>query len=86
MMIKMPRHKRDIDVPALADRLAVVHRLKDRKTPRVLLHLPCECIQEARAFVSAQRLPSGLRLPRGGDCCVHVLNISLRHFGKRVAV
>ena len=31
MMIKMPRHQRNIDVTALANRLAIVHRLEHRE-------------------------------------------------------
>ena len=44
MVIKMPRHQRNVDVPALADRLAEGHRLQHRQASRMFLHLPRESI------------------------------------------
>ena len=49
VMIKMPRDQWDIDIAALANRFAVVHRLQHREPPRVFLHLPRQRIQITRA-------------------------------------
>ena len=40
MVVEMPRHQRNIDVTALADRLAVVHRFQNGQQTRMLLHQP----------------------------------------------
>ena len=40
VMIEMPRDQRNVDVAALANRLAVVHRLEHREPPRMFLHQP----------------------------------------------
>ncbi len=81
----MARDERNIDVAALADGLAVVHRLEHREPARVLLHLPGESVEIARALVAAQRLPCGKSFARGGDGGFHVVGIALGHFGKRFA-
>ena len=78
MMIKMPRHERNVDVAALADGLAVVHGLKHGQTARVLLHLPCQRVEITRALVAAQRLPRGQRLARGGNRGIHIVDVALR--------
>ena len=81
----MPRDKGNVDVAALADGLAVVHRLQNRETARVLLHLPRQSIQIARALMAAQRLPCRKSLARRGDGGFHVVIVALGHLGQHFA-
>ena len=85
MMVEMPRHQWNVDIAALADGLAVVHRLEHRKAARVLLHLPGESIKIARPLVAVQRLPAGKGFACGGHRGFHVVGVALGHFSKRVA-
>ena len=81
MMIEMPRDERNVDVAALADRLAIVHRLENCQTPRVLLHLAGERIEIARALMAAQRLPCRKSLARRCHRGVHIGRVALGDFG-----
>jgi len=40
MVIKVARHKRDVEVSAFADGFAIVDGFEHGETARVLLHLP----------------------------------------------
>ena len=53
----MPRHQRNIDVAALADRLAVVHCFEHREAARMFLHQPRNRIQVTSPRVGSERLP-----------------------------
>jgi hypothetical protein len=81
----MPRHQGNVDVAALADRLAVVHGFEHGQAARMLLDLAREGVEIARPLVSAERLPCGQDLARGGYGGVHIGGIRLSDFGKRVA-
>ena len=79
VMIEMPRDQRNVDVAALANRLAIVHRLQHREQPRMLLHQPRQRIQIARPRMRSERLPRWRRRPRRFHRCVDVRRGSLRH-------
>src|SRR2546426_1816202 len=57
MMIKMPNYKRDIDVAALANRLAVVQCFENREPARVFLHLPRQSMEIASTRMRTEGLP-----------------------------
>jgi hypothetical protein len=85
MMIKMPRHERNVDVACLADALAVVECLQHRKPPRVLLHLPRQGIKILRALMPGERLPRRQGLGSGCDGCVDIRARAERDRGKELA-
>ena len=64
MVIEVPRHQRNVDVAALADRLAVVHRLQHGEEPLAFLHVPRQRIEMPRPRLARQRRPGGKRRPR----------------------
>ena len=80
----MPRDQRNIDVTALANRLAVVHRLEHRQPPRVLLHLPRQRIQIPCPLMPAQCLPAGRALRAAATAASTSAASPLRNFGKRM--
>ena len=45
MMVEMPHDQRNVSVPALPDRLAVIHRLQHGDESRVLLHVSGYAVQ-----------------------------------------
>src|SRR6266849_9351434 len=77
MMIEMPRHQRNVDIAALADRLSIVHRLEDREKPGVLLNLSRNRIQVASPSMGCESLPLWRRCPRGLNGCIHIGGRSL---------
>ena len=54
MVIEMSRNQRNVDVAALANGLTVIESLKNRKTPRMLLHLPGEGVKISCASVGSE--------------------------------
>ena len=85
VVIKVARDERNIDVAALADGLAVVHRFENGETARMLLHLPGESVEIAGALMAAERLPCGQSLARGGDGGFDVGGVALGDFGEGFA-
>ena len=85
VVIKVPRDERNVDVAALADGLAVVHRFENGKTARMFLHLASESIEIPRALVAAERLPCGKSLARRGDGGFNVGGVALGDFGESFA-
>ena len=85
MMIEVPRDQGNVDVAALADGLAVVHRLEHREPARMLLHLPRQRIQISRALMAAQSLPSGQSLARGFHRGFHIVGVALGDLGDHFA-
>src|SRR5690606_19996685 len=61
VMVEMPDDQRDIDITALADRLAVIEGLEDGKEPRVLLDQAGDGIEIFAALVARKRGPGLLR-------------------------
>ena len=53
MVIEVAGDKRNVDVAALANRLAVVHCFEDGETARVLLHLAGESVEIARSLMAS---------------------------------
>ena len=86
VIIKMPRHQRNIDVPALANRLAVIHRFQHRQPPRVLLHQPRQRIQIFRPRMRSQRLPLRRSRPRRFHRGIDIPRRSLRHRRQPLAI
>ncbi len=84
VVIEMPRDQRNVDVAALADRLAVVHRLQHREQPRLLLHDPRQRIKHPRPRLRVLR-PSPLRLPRRRHRLGDVARAALRHARQHLA-
>ena len=64
VIVKMPLHKRDVDVTAFTDRLAVVQCLKHRKKAAVFLHQTGNRIEHPRPPVAPEFLPFGLGFAR----------------------
>ena len=85
-MIEMPRHQRNIDVAALANRLAVVHRFQHRQQPRMLLHQPRQRIQISRPRMRSKRLPLRRRRPRRFHRGIDVGRRALRHRRQPLAI
>src|SRR5229473_7901113 len=72
MVIEMARHQRNIDVAALTNRLAVVECFEYREPARMLLHLPCQCIEVARTRMRSEGLPRWQSTPRGFHRAVYI--------------
>ena len=85
VMIEVPRHQRNIDVTAFANRFSVVHGLKHGQPPRMLLHLPGERIQIPGAHMRRERLPLWRRVPGRSDGRINVRRRSLRDAGQLLA-
>src|ERR1700682_6174384 len=81
VVIEMARDEWDINVATLADGLPIVHRLKNRQQPGMLLHQPRDGIQVACASMRGERPPSRRRRPRGLDRGVNVSRRPLRNRG-----
>ena len=64
-MVEVAGHERDIEIPGLADRLAVVERLQHGEQAGVLLHVAGERVEVAGAGVPAHLPPTRL----GGTSC-----------------
>src|ERR1700690_2158455 len=86
MVIKVARHKGNIDVAAFADGLAVVHGLEHGEAARVLLHQARKRIEISRALMATECLPGRKCLARGCDGSVHIVDIALGDFGESFAV
>ena len=85
VVIEVARDERNVDVAALADRLAVVHRFENGEAARMLLHLARESVEIARALVAAERLPCWQSFARRGDGGIHVSRVANGDFGEGVA-
>ena len=72
MVVEVSRHERNVDVTALADWLAVVHRLQDSEKTGMFLHQPRECIQVTGPDVRSKRAPLRKRCARGSHSGVDV--------------
>src|SRR5205807_6588264 len=60
MVIKMARDERNIDVAALANRFAVVHRLEHGEPARMLLHQPRYRVERSEEHTSELQSPCNL--------------------------
>jgi len=65
MVVEMAGDERNVDVAALADRLAVVQRFQHGEQPAVALHQAGERVEIAGAAMTGERRPCRLR-PGGG--------------------
>jgi len=72
VVIKVARDERDVEIAALADRLAVIHRFQDSETARMFLYEACERVQVTRARVIGEGLPCRKRGACRLDGRVHV--------------
>ncbi len=57
VVIEMAHDQRDVNVPTLPNRFAIVHRLQHGEAAGVLLHSPRQCIEIARSGVRSESLP-----------------------------
>jgi hypothetical protein len=81
----VPGGERDVQVPRLADRLAVVGGLKRGDLLRARLDELRELVEEASSVAGAGARPLALEgAARGGDGLVHVGLIGLGHLGERL--
>jgi hypothetical protein len=84
VVVEMPRHKRHVDVAALADRLAVVERLQHGKQAGALLHMAGQRIEVARALVARQRSPGGLGGAGGSNGGGDIIGTALTDQGQEL--
>ena len=66
MVVEMPGHQGNVEIPRLPDRLPVVHRLQDGEEPRVLLYPPGQGVEVASPSWTPQGPPTGLGPASGG--------------------
>ncbi len=85
MVIKVARDEGNVDIAALADGLAVVHRLENSETAGMFLDLTGESIEVASAFVTGERLPRRQSFARGGDRSFDVGGVALGNFSEGFA-
>ena len=76
VVIEMAGDKRNVDVAALANGLAVVHGFEHGEAARMLLHLAGQRVEIASAFVAAESLPCGQSFASGGDGGVDVVDVA----------
>ncbi len=81
VVIEVADDQRNIDVAALANRLAVVHGLEHGEAAGVLLHGPRQRVEIASSRVRSERLPFWQSGARGSDCGVNVCRRSLGNCG-----
>ena len=72
VVAEVPGHERDVDVPGLADGLAVVHRLEHREVAAVLLQVAGDRVEVPGALVPAAPRPRRERIASGCDRRVDV--------------
>ena len=72
MVIEVADNQWNIDVAALANRLAVVHGLEHGEAAGVLLHGPRQSVEIASSCVRSERLPFWQSCARGSDGGVDV--------------
>src|ERR1700757_2446506 len=85
MVIKMTRHKWDIDVAAFANRFAVVQRFEHREPARMFLHLPGQRIKIPCTRMWSEGLPRRKGSACGLHCAINVCCRSLRNGCKFLA-
>ena len=76
------RGEGDVDVPALADRLAVVDRLQHGQFARSLGHDPGDPVEVLGPLGARHPGPATVGRPRGGDGGIHVLRTRLGDVGQ----
>ncbi len=86
VIVEMPRHERDIDIPALADGLAVVHRLEDRQQTGVFLHKARQSVEVTSASVRSQGAPFSRCGSRCAHCGIDIGRTALANAGQLFAV
>ena len=80
VVIEVAGDQRNIDVAALADRLAVIHGLEHGQAAGMLLHGPRQRVQISSSRVRCQGLP----FRQGGACGAHrSVNVRCRSLGNR---
>src|SRR5581483_6599423 len=85
VIVEMPGHQRDVNVPALANGLAIVHRFEHRQQSRMLLHKACQRVQITGARMSARCTPFRRRNLRSLNGSVDVSSSALRDTRQRVS-
>ena len=85
VVVEMPGDKRDVDVAAFADRLAVVHRFQHGEQAGVFLDEARQGVEVLRALMRRQARPFRLGAAGGRDGGVDVLCAALRDLGKALA-
>ena len=86
VIVEMPCHQGNINIPALADRLAVVDRLEYRQAAGMFLYQPCQRIEVARPGMRCMRLPFWKRGACGFHRSVHVCRRALRYGSERFSI
>src|SRR5580704_17615265 len=82
VMIEMPRHQRNVEVTALANRFSVVHGFENGQAARVLLYLSRKGVEVTSPGVRSERLPTGKGGAGGFDRSVNVRGRSFCNTGK----
>ena len=85
MMIKMTRYQRNINVTALADGLAVVHRLQDCEAAGMLLNGSGQRVEISSSRVRGEGLPLRQTGTRGANRSIDIRRRSLRYIGELLA-
>ena len=80
VVIEVSRDERNIEITRFADRLAVVQCLEHGQQARMFLHGARECIEMARATMSAERLPFRKRVACGFHGGIDIGVSALRDF------
>lgn len=83
---EVPRHKGNVDVPRLPDRLSVVQALDNREQPGVLLDVASDRVEVTPTFVARQSRPSRLCRSRRLHSRVHFGYRTIRHASDRVSI
>ena len=85
MVIEVASHQRNVNVPALANRFAVVHRLEHGQAAGMFLHGSRQRVEIACSRVRSERLPFEESSARRSNCCIDIGCRSLRNRGKFLA-
>src|SRR5262249_26013476 len=83
VIVKMAPDQRDINIAALANRLAIVHRFQHCQPSRMLLYLPGHRIEVASSHMRGERLPTRQRSARAAHSSVNVRGRTLCYRGER---
>src|SRR5450631_5347 len=86
VVVEMPRHKRDVDVAALANWLAIVHGFKDCEEPGVLLHQSRQSVEIASPSMRSEGPPLWRCSARRANGSIDVSGPALGDRGQFLAI
>src|SRR5450631_1512049 len=86
VVVEVPRHERDVDVAALANRLAIVHGFKDREEPGVLLHQSRQSVEIASPSMRSEGSPLWRCSARRANGSIDVSGPALGDRGQFLAI